>query len=499
MESRIRKIELRERVTTPLEASNFIKDGMVIGTSGFTPSGYPKVVPLALAERVVTSKEDMKITLYSGASLGPEVDGAWAKAGIIAKRLPYQTNKELRKDINCGKIEYLDMHLSHSSQYLKNGSLPKVNIAIIEAIAITEDGNIIPTSAVGNSASFVKSADMVIVEISSKHPLELEGMSDIYTLNNPPFRKSIPINSSKDRVGTPYIECDSNKIVAIVYSDMEDNVRDLAPISDVDRAISNNIITFLEKQVELGKLPKNLLPLQSGVGNVANAVLAGLGDSKFENMTCYTEVVQDAMLELILSGKIVNASACSISPSPRGQKLFRENIDFFKDKIILRPLEISNSPELARKLGVIAMNTAIEVDIYGNVNSTHIMGTKMMNGIGGSGDFSRNAYLTIFSTSSIAKNGKISSIVPMVSHVDHTEHDTMVIVTDQGVADLRGLSPKEKAKSIIDNCVHPDYKEQMRDYFERSCERCHCCHTPHILGEALSWHMNFLEKGTMKK
>ncbi|MEI6858136.1 acetyl-CoA hydrolase/transferase family protein [Psychrilyobacter sp.] len=499
MQSRIRNEKLKEKIMSPMEACKIIKNGMVVGTSGFTPSGYPKVVPLALAERVKESKEIMKLTLYSGASLGPEVDGAWAEAGIIAKRLPYQTNKKLRQEINCGKVEYLDMHLSHSSQYLNYGALPRVDVAIIEAIAITEDGNIIPTSAVGNSPSFLKSAKKIIVEISSKQPIELEGMSDIYMLENPPRRTHIPIEAPGDRIGTPYIVCDKDKIAAIVFSDLEDHVRDLAPICDTDRAISKNIIGFLEKEVALGRLTNSLLPLQSGVGNVANAVLAGLCDSNFENLVCYTEVLQDAMLELMLCGKIIKASACSISPSPKGLKLFRDNIEFFKDKIILRPLEISNSPEMARKLGVIAMNTAIEADIYGNINSTHIMGTKIMNGIGGSGDFARNAYLTIFSTSSTAKNGKISSIVPMVSHVDHTEHDTMILVTEQGVADLRGLSPKEKARVVIENCVHPDFKEQMKDYFDRACEVCHNCHTPHILEEALSWHSNFLETGTMKK
>ena len=329
MQSRIRNEQLKEKIMSPMEACKLIKDGMVIGTSGFTPSGYPKVVPLALAERVKTDNEKMKLTLYSGASLGPEVDGAWAEAGIIAKRLPYQTNKQLRQDINCGKVEYLDMHLSHTSQYLNYG----INVAIVEAIAITEEGNIIPTSAVGNSPSFIKSADKIIVEISSKQPVELEGMSDIYMLENPPMRTHIPIKTPGDRIGTPFIACDKDKIAAVVFSDMEDHVRDLAPISDVDRAISKNIINFLEKEVSLGRLTKNLLPLQSGVGNVANAVLAGLCDSTFENLVCYTEVIQDAMLELMQCGKIKKASACSISPSPRGLKLFRENIDFFKEKI----------------------------------------------------------------------------------------------------------------------------------------------------------------------
>jgi succinyl-CoA:acetate CoA-transferase len=127
------------------------------------------------------------------------------------------------------------------------------------------------------------------------------------------------------------------------------------------------------------------------------------------------------------------------------------------------------------------------------------MGTKMMNGIGGSGDFARNAYLTCFFSTSTAKNGAISSIVPMVSHVDHTEHDVDIFVTELGVADVRGLSPKERARVIIENCAHPDYKPMLMDYLERAEKATKCAQTPHILTEALSWHTRFIETGTMKK
>ena len=121
-------------------------------------------------------------------------------------------------------------------------------------------------------------------------------------------------------------------------------------------------------------------------------------------------------------------------------------MDRYRDSIILRPQEISNHPELIRRLGCLAMNGMIEADIYGNVNSTHVNGTAIMNGIGGSGDFARNAYISFFMTPSTAKKGAVSCIVPMVTHVDHTEHDVHVLVTEQGLADLRGLSPKQRAE-----------------------------------------------------
>ncbi|WIF95439.1 acetyl-CoA hydrolase/transferase family protein [Caminicella sporogenes] len=495
--NRIRNKKLLDKVCTAKEAAMLIKDGMTIGTSGFTPSGYPKAVPLALAELAKERNEKIKINLYTGASVGDELDGVLARAGLISKRLPYQTNESLRESTNNGCCEFLDMHLSHVPHYAKLGFLGKIDIAIVEAVAITKDGNIIPSTSVGAAPTYVQMADKVIVEINTSQPLELEGMADIYIPEKPPYTRPIPIVMPNDRIGTEYIPCDIDKIAAIVITDIEDNVRPLAPIDEISQKISENLINFLKSEVKNGRLTKELLPLQSGVGSVANAVLAGLEKSDFENLVCYTEVIQDSMLELLDSGKVLFASGTSITPSAEGLKKFKENINFYRDKIILRPQEISNHPEIIRRLGVIAINTAIEVDIYGNVNSTNIMGSRMMNGIGGSGDFTRNAYISIFTTPSTAKNGEISSIVPMVSHHDHTEHDVMVIITEQGVADLRGLSPKERAKAIIDNCAHPDFRPMLLDYFNRAKEGKYK-HTPHILNEALSWHNRFIRKGTMK-
>lgn len=495
--NRIRNNKLLNKVCTAKEAAMLIKDGMNVGTSGFTPSGYPKAVPLALAELDKEINEKLKINLYTGASVGDELDGALARADIIGKRLPYQTNESLRDHINNSKCEFLDMHLSHVPHYTKLGFLGKIDIAIIEAVAITEEGHIIPSTSIGTSPTYVEMADKVIIEINTSQPLELEGMADIYIPKNPPYTRPIPIMMPNDRIGTEYIPCNIDKIAAIVITDIKDNVRPLAPVDETSQRISEHLIKFLEKEVEAGRLTNELLPIQSGVGSVANAVLAGLGKSDFENLVCYTEVIQDSMLDLIDTGKALFASGTSITPSAEGLERFKKNIEFYKDKIILRPQEISNHPEVIRRLGIIAINTAVEADIYGNVNSTNIMGSRMMNGIGGSGDFTRNAYVSIFTTASTAKKGKISSIVPMVSHHDHTEHDVMIVITEQGVADLRGLSPKERAEAIINNCAHPDFRPMLLDYFDRAKEGKYK-HTLHILQEALSWHERFIKKGTMK-
>lgn len=495
--ARLRNENALPLVVSAEAAASLIKDGMTVAVSGFTPSGCPKAVPLALAEQVKAGRK-VKVDLYSGASVGPEIDAAWTEAGIIKRRLPYQTNSVIRNEINSGGISYIDMNLSQSAQLVNEGVLHRIDVAIVEALAVTENGDIIPTTAIGNSPAYIRNADKVIVEINQRMPLSLEGMADIAYVDNPPYRKPINICSPSDRIGKPYIECGFNKIEAIVIAEIKDKPRPFSKPDEISHRISDNIIAFLNNEVKQNRLTESLLPIQSGVGNVANAVLYGLCDSKFHDLTCYTEVVQDSMLDLIKCGKAKFASTTSLSPSPEGLKFLFENIEFFKDKIILRPEEISNNPEVVRRLGVIAMNTAIEADIYGNVNSTHIMGSKMMNGIGGSGDFSRNAAITIFSTPSTAKDGKISSIVPMVSHVDHTEHEVMVLVTEYGYADLRGKCPRERAELIIKNCAHPDYRDELMDYFKRACESS-AMQTPHILDEALSWHTRFMETGDMHR
>jgi len=496
LENRIRKEDLKNKIMSAEDASMFIKDGMTVATSGFTPSGYPKAVPLALAKRAEEG-DKVEITVITGASVGDELDGALSRSGVMVRRYPYQTNKYSRNGINDGSIMYQDMHLSHVPQFIDYGFFGNIDIALVEALAITEDGGIIPTTSVGVMPQAIKNADKVIVEINTSQPMELEGVHDIYVTEKPPHRKPIPITHPGDRVGTPYIPCDPEKIAAIVVTDITDKVRPLGPIDENSRKISGYIIDFFEHEVKMGRLPENLLPLQSGVGSVANAVLGGLVDSKFENMTCYTEVIQDSMFDLIDAGKVTVASGTSFTPSEEGLKRLHANMGHYAKHCILRPMEISNNPEVARRLGVIAMNTAIEVDIYGHVNSTNIMGSRMMNGLGGSGDFTRNGYLSIFTTVSTAKNGDISSIVPKVSHVDHTEHDIEVIVTEQGLADLRGTSPRERAKLIIENCAHPDYKDMLYDYLERA-EKGKFKHQPHIIGEALSWHQRFLDTGSMK-
>lgn len=310
-------------------------------------------------------------------------------------------------------------------------------------------------------------ADKVIIEVNEEQSAAMDGMHDIYYGTAlPPHRQPVPITTVKDRIGQPYLDVDVSKVIAVVETKAPDRLSPFAPVDATSEKIADHLLDFLDHEIRAGRLTEKLLPIQSGVGNIANAVLAGLSRGGYKGLQSYTEVIQDGMLSLIKDGTLEFASATSFSLSEAGIAEFNQNVDYYRERILLRPQEMSNHPEVIRRLGCIALNGMIEADIYGNVNSTNVVGSHVMNGIGGSGDFARNGYLSVFMSPSIAKGGKISGIVPMASHVDHTEHDTMILITEQGLADLRGLSPKQRAQVIIDNCAHPDYRPMLQDYFD---------------------------------
>ena len=461
------------------EAASLIKHGYNIGLSGFTPAGTAKAVTAELAkiaEAEHAKGNPFQVGIFTGASTGDSCDGVLSRAKAIRYRAPYTTNADFRKAVNNGEIAYNDIHLSQMAQELRYGFMGKVDIAIIEACEVTPDGKIYLTAAGGIAPTVCRMADKIIIELNAAHSKAAMGLHDVYEPLDPPYRREIPIYKPSDRIGTPYIQVDPKKIVGVVETNWPDEARSFAAADPLTDKIGQNVADFLVADMKRGIIPSTFLPLQSGVGNIANAVLSALGhDKTIPPFEMYTEVIQNSVIGLIREGRIKFGSACSLT--------------------VTNDCLQGNSPEVVRRLGIISINTAIEADLYGNVNSTHIGGTKMMNGIGGSGDFTRNAYISIFTCPSVAKEGKISAIVPMVSHHDHTEHDVNIIVTEQGVADLRGKSPKERAQTIIENCVHPDYKNLLWDYLKLTDGKSQ---TPHAIRAALGMHAELAKSGDMR-
>ncbi len=491
---RIRYLPLREKITDAASAAQCIQDGTNLLISGFT-AGYPKLIPQELARRA-RAGERFKINLFAGASTGDIVDGTLAEAGVVAWRRPFMSDRIMREKINRGDIHFKDDHLSSLSEQVRAGNWGTADVAVVEAVCITEKGHLIPTMSVGNTPTYVREGHRIIVEISDL-PTELQGLHDIFIPEDPPYRMPIPIYRAADRIGKPFIELDPNRVEAVLFSREQDRCPIFHEPDEVSRRIAELILDFVRHEIRKDRLPPTL-PWQSGVGDVANAVLAGfLEDDFFQEIEIYSEVLQDSVLDLIDVGKVRAASGSSLTLSDRARRRFFNEIYRYREKIVLRPVEISNSPEVIRRLGVLAINTAIEVDIYGQVNSTHVMGTHLMNGIGGSGDFLRNGAVSFIVTPSTAKEGRISAIVPMVTHVDHSEHSVDVVVTENGLVDTRPLTPRQTAEQIIRRCAHPDYRDMLWDYYQRAL-RERGGHEPHVLEDAFFMHRRFMETGDMR-
>lgn len=483
---------------TAAEAALLVNHNDNVGFSGFTHAGCPKMVPLEIAKRAETEHargKAFEIGIITGASTGDNIDGALSRAQAIRFRTPYQTNSDIRNAINRGEVSYFDLHLSTLAQDLRYGFYGDIDVAIIEASDVTDDGKIVPTCGVGIIPTIARMAKRVIVELNEWHPKGLRGMHDLLDLQDPPHRSPIAISNVQSRIGKEYVQVDPSKIV-IVETNIPNDGGSFAPVDEITARIGENAAAFLVNELRRGTIPATFLPVQSGVGNIANAVLTAMGKHPdIPDFEVYTEVIQDAIIDLLEEGHVTFASGGTLTVSNPYIERIYDNLPFFKERIILRTSEISNNPEVIRRLGIISMNTAIEADIFGNVNSTHILGSKVMNGLGGSGDFTRNAYISIFLTPSTAKDHNISAIVPMVSHVDHNEHSVKVIVSEYGVADLRGKSPRERAGCIIENCAHPEYRPLLRKYLEQGFEG----HTPVNLYDAFAFHKALKERGNMRE
>lgn len=479
------------------EAAALIPHDSTVAFSGFTPAGAPKAVPVALARRANerhAAGDPFRIRVLTGASTGPSVDEALAQANAIAWRAPYQASPTLRQQLNAGDVDFVDMHLSHVPGAVLAGFFGKVHVAVVEATEVTADGKVYLTSAIGATPTYLHVAEKVIVEINRFHTPRLRDIADVTILPPPPHRNPVPVHTPLSKVGWPYAVVDPAKIVGIVETNQPDEVKPMEPNDPVYGRIADHIADFLLAEMHAGRIAGSFMPLQCGLGHIANHVLHALGDNPdIPPFTMYTEVFQDACMQLMRTGKITAASATSLTLSPGLLREFMDDMSFFAPRMLLRPQELSNHAGIIRRLGVISINTALEVDIYGHANSTHVCGTDMINGIGGSGDFTRNSFLSIFICPSVAKEGRISTIVPMASHVDHNEHSVNLIATEWGLADLRGLAPAHRAQRIINQCAHPAYRPYLNDYLASA----RAGHLRHNLQRAFELHLNLQQHGHM--
>lgn len=468
-------------VVTAEEAADHIGQEAIVLVSGFGGVGYPKQVP----EKLAIDDRDRSLTVLSGGGVGGEIDEALIETDQLARRYPFQTRETSREAINSGRVAFHDRHISRFGDEVRLGDFGHPDVAIIEAVAVG-DGWLVPSTSIGHTPSFVAAADRLIVELNRSQPRELARVHDIYQRDLPPKRDPIPITDPTERIGSSRVTFDPDKLVAVVETDRPDDPYEFRDPTDVDLEIAEHLGSFLESELDQNRTLTERVCLQFGVGSLGNALMGRLTEIEFgqREVIYFGEVFQDGLLDALDEGLLAGASAASLALSVEGQKRLFADIEQYVEDVVLRPADVSNNPALIEQFGVVGVNSAVAVDLYGNANATHIGGTEIISGIGGSGDFNRNCRLGIIALPSTASDGDISRIVPLVSHVDHTEHDHSVIVTEHGVADLRGQSPGERMESLIE-VAHPDFRDSLRSYQVRALDVGG--HVPLDTETALSW------------
>ena len=469
---------------TPEDAAALVPETATLLVSGFGGVGYPKLVPEALA-----AGANRELTVVSGGGVGDEIDHALVESGDMARRYPFVPNETVREAANDGRVAFHDRHISRLADEVRFGGIRAgmrgETVAIVEAVAVGPDW-LVPSTSIGHTPAYVGAADRVIVEVNRAQPIELARVHDVHVRDAPPNREPIPLDNPLDETDGPAVRFDPEKLAAVVETNRPDDPYEFREVSSIDETIAARLGDFLETELDRNPLFEERVNLQFGVGSLGNALMGALTAVDFgDRAVSYVgEVVQDGLLDMLDAGDLRGASAASLALSTDGQERLFDDVERYAEDIVLRPADISNAPELIDRFGVVGVNSAVEVDLYGNVNATHIGGTRVVNGIGGGGDFARNSRLGIIALSSTAVDGDVSRIVPMTPHVDHTEHDASVIVTEHGVADLRGLSPRERATALID-VADPSFREELETYRERAAATGG--NTPHDLDTAFSW------------
>jgi succinyl-CoA:acetate CoA-transferase len=459
--NRIKHPGLRKYVCSVEEAAERIKDGDLVATSGNTLAGYPKGFFMELAERI-RGGERIKIDLLSSGPLGPEIEDALVQVKGIRRRIGSIGSKLLRDAVNKREVGFLEGKTGKVAQYARAGYYGDIDVAVIEAAGISEEGEIIPGISVYDAPDWVELASRVIVEINLLRPQSLDGLHDIYC---PGPNRWIPLTHPLERIGKAHIPVDPGKIAGIIFSRIEDRSLPASKPDEKSIFLAKNLGDFLrgekKRKIYGGELP----PIEIGIGETMNVFLSSLVGTDLRSLQFFLAAVTDPLLDLIDAGNAIAVSGNSLRFSREALTKLYSRIDHYRKHLILRPVQVTNSAELISRLGVLAINTCLEADLLGQINSSHVRGSLLIGGIAGSYDYARNSAVSIFALPSRSRGG-ISNIVPQVSHVDHTEHEVDVLVTEHGVADLRGLEPIEKSLAIMEKCAHPDDRRFLKDRIE---------------------------------
>lgn len=417
-----------EKRLTPTQAAALVKPGMRVYLGG--GAGVPQVLEAAIAarSRAVSDVEIVHVlTFAGGAYLQPGMERAFRHRALFA-------GANAREAINSGRADYVPVFLSEIPRLFRDGTLP-LDIAFIQVSPPDQHGFCSYGIEVGVTKPAAESAKLVIAEVNPRMPRVL---------------------------GDSFMHL--SRIDHVVEVDYE--------LPEANPPASSEV------QERIGELVAELVPdkatLQLGIGGLPNAVLAKLGGKR--DLGIHSELFSDGVVDLVEAGVVTNAGKSIHRGKIVAGFAFgtRRLYDFVRDNamIELHPTDYVNDPfVIAQNKKMTSINSAIEVDLSGQVCADSI-GTRIYSGIGGQLDFVRGASRSdggkaIIALPSMAKNG-VSRIVPRLrdgAGVVTSRGDIQYVVSEYGVATLRGKSLRERAVELI-QIAHPSQRDELR-YFTR--------------------------------
>ncbi|RXK48426.1 acetyl-CoA hydrolase/transferase C-terminal domain-containing protein [Halorientalis pallida] len=478
--------ETTDRVADGVATTDAAAAADTIPDDGIVPMSGLSAGPKDVAHELAASNRDRSLTVPASADAGFVADTELPNADALDLRYPFSAWPNLKRAVNEGRVDFVDDHLSVVEQSVARGHFGDPDVAVVEALAVGEDW-LVPTTAVGAVPAFVAAADAVIVEVNEALPLELQRLHDTWTPSPPP-RDPLSLSDPGERLGDQFVRFEPDKLAAVVRTENDPVPYPFREPTDAEAAIADNVVDFLADELVDNRAFRERFTFEVGIGSLGNEITERIGDLDFgdRRVDYYGEVAQDGLLDLLEAGTLSAASATALVLGEDGVDRLLDRPELVAENACTRSMSVSNDPGLIRAFGVVAINTAVEVDVYGHTNSSHVQGSQLLQGIGGSGDFARNSLLSTMVLPSTAKDGAVSRIVPMASHVDHPDHDVDVVVTEHGVADLRGLTPDERFETVVEQCADPDFRQELRRYGERAARGGG--HMPHDLPTAFGMH-----------
>lgn len=344
-----------------------------------------------------------------------------------------------RKAVQEGRADYTPFFFHQSTRFFSDGTFP-IDVAMVSVTPPDKHGYVSLGVSVGGTKPACLNAKMVIAQVNDQMPRTM-GESFLHV-----SQLTCCVEAS-----TPLPELSGGTI------------------GEVEEAIGRNVASLVEDGSTL----------QLGIGTIPDAVLKFLGDKK--DLGIHSEMFSDGVVELAEAGVITNAKK-TLHPGKfevaflMGTRRLYDFVDHNPD-VELRPVDYVNNPfVIAQNENMVSINSCVQVDLMGQVASESI-GPKQISGVGGQVDFVRGASaskggVSIMAMPSTVK-GKISKIVPLLDEgaaVTTSRNDVDYIVTEYGVAALKGQTLRQRARNLIE-IAHPDFRDELKAEYEK---RFHC-------------------------